>query len=187
MAWAGETVGQVSRVSGEASVLRGSQTLTLQIGSEIEALDRLMTGENTRLELVMADDTKLTLGADAELVIDAFVYQPEENHGSAILDVIAGAFRFTTGKISGMTDKSVTVKTGFANLAVRGTDFWGGPIDESHGVLVLDGEVEVANEAGSVTLTRGLGTMVSSRDVAPEAVKLWPESKIARAIAAVTF
>lgn len=184
---AGEVVGQVSRIKGEATAERNGQSVKLELGSPIEALDRIATGEEARLELTMSDETKLTLGAEAELVIDAFVYQPDANSGQALIGVIKGAFRFTTGKLSEMGEKSVTVKTGFANLAVRGTDFWGGPIDDSNGVLVLDGTVEVINAAGSVALTRGLGTMVGGLASEPEAAKPWGEEKIARAIAQIAF
>lgn len=186
-ALAADAAGKVSRLKGEASVIRAGQTLPLTEGAGIEANDRLKTGKDARLELTMADDTKLTLGADAELVIDEFVFKPAESKGSALLDVVKGAFRFTTGKLSGMTNKDVRVKTGFANLAVRGTDFWGGPIDDSNGVLVLDGTVEVKTKKGSVTLTKGLGTMVEGIKHKPAKTKAWKDDKIARAIATIAF
>ena len=58
------------------------------------------------------------------------------------------------GRIKELEKKSITVSTAFANIAVRGTEFWGGPIDAKYGVLLLEGEVTVSNQAGSVTLSK---------------------------------
>lgn len=47
---------------------------------------------------------------------------------------------------------------------MRGTEFWGGPINAKYGVLLLEGEVTVSNQAGSVTLSApGQGTDIASR------------------------
>jgi len=46
-----------------------------------------------------------------------------------------------------------------AALAVRGTEFWAGPVDGQYGVLLLRGKVDVSNRAGAVTLASpGMGT-----------------------------
>lgn len=181
--------GKITRLKGEAKLTRpGAGKSALAEGSVVNVGDRIDTGDEARLELTLADDTKMTLGGNARLVIDEFVYNPEKSQGWAFLDLIKGAFRFTTGKISGMTDKKVTVKTGFASLSVRGTDFWGGPIDDSHGVLVLEGKVEVKTRKGKVLLdTPKAGTMVAGRKHKPSEVKEWGQAKIDRAVATVTF
>lgn len=179
--------GKVSRIKGEASLERGGKTMPLELGTVVHVSDRLSTAKDARLEITLADDTKVTLGANAGLVIDEFVFQPDKGKGTALLNVVKGAFRFTTGKISGLKDKDVGVKTAFANLAVRGTDFWGGPIDESNGVLVLDGEVRVSTRKGKVVLGKGQGTMVASRRKKPGEIKSWPEAKVQRAVATISF
>ncbi len=55
-----------------------------------------------------------------------------------------GAVRFVTGKIEQMRDHNVTVVTPQATLAVRGTDFWVGPMDGQYGALLLKGKVRVS-------------------------------------------
>ncbi len=76
----------------------------------------------------------------------------------------------------------------FATITVRGTDFWAGPIDGKQGVLLLDGRVEVANEAGGVTLDEtGEGTWLASAEEAPRTPARWPAEKVDRALAATSF
>jgi hypothetical protein len=71
---------------------------------------------------------------------------------------------------------------------VRGTEFWGGPIEGQYGVLLLEGEVTVSNQAGSVTLSApGQGTDIPSPLDPPGAVKPWGADKIARAVASVAL
>jgi hypothetical protein len=55
-----------------------------------------------------------------------------------------GAMRFVTGKIGKLKDHNVTVATPSAALAVRGTDFWVGPMNGQYGVLLLKGKVKVS-------------------------------------------
>jgi hypothetical protein len=55
-------------------------------------------------------------------------------------------------------------------------------------VLVLEGEITVSNQAGSVTLSgTGQGTDVPSPLDPPGPAKAWGVEKIARAVATVTL
>ena len=185
---AAETVGKVSRLRGECVAVRGETRVTLSEGATVEHLDRLETGGDARLEVTLLDDTKLTLGEQAKVTVDSFVFDPNAGKGEAVLQVVKGAFRFTTGKIGAMASKKVEVKTGFATLAVRGTDFWAGPIDGSNGVLLLTGKVEVKTKRGTVLLDDPRdGTMVGSINRKPGRARTWSDQKSTRALDQVAF
>lgn len=185
---AAEAVGKVSRLKGECVVVRGESRVTLAEGTVIELDDRLETGGEARLEVTLLDDTKLTLGEKAHVVVDTFVFDPNAGKGEALLQVVKGAMRFTTGKIGAMANKKVEVKTKFATLAVRGTDFWAGPIDGSNGVLVLTGKVEVKTKRGKVLLDDPReGTVVASLNRRPATPKAWGDQKITRALDQTAF
>lgn len=187
-AFAADPVGKVSRLRGECVVVRGSDRVTLAEGAVVEHLDELETGADARLEVTLLDDTKLTLGEKAKIKVDSFVYDPNASKGEAVLQVVKGAFRFTTGKIGGMTDKNVQVKTGFATLAVRGTDFWAGPIDGTNGVLLLSGKVEVQTKRGKTLLDDPRdGTVVSSINRRPGKARTWSDQKATRALDQTAF
>ena len=73
-------------------------------------------------------------------------------------------------------------------IGVRGTDFWGGPIDGCFGVFLLEGAVTVENGSGVVSLERrGAGVQIDRLDARPGPAVVWPSDKVQRAIATVTF
>jgi hypothetical protein len=130
----------------------------------------------------------LILGENAIVVIDRYLFDPDRGVGEALLRTTQGAFRFVTGKIKQLKNKTITVSTPVAQLGVRGTEFWGGPIDETYGVLLLEGEITVTNQAGSVALSLpGQGTAIPSPFEAPAPPSAWAAEKIARAVATVAL
>ena len=130
--------------------------------------DELRTGAQGRIQVIFMDDTELTLGENASVVIDRYAYDPAKGIGDTTLQTIKGAFRFATGRINKLKLKTILISTAFANIGVRGMEFWGGPIDAKYGVLLLEGEVIVSNRASSVTLSKtGEGSNIASPLEAP--------------------
>lgn len=147
-------VGTVTKVQGS--------TTPAASGTPVHMNDRLRTGANARLEVTFNDNSTLTLGENANVVINRYVYNPNKSSAQVVLNATQGAFRFAGGKIEQMNQKNIVVNTPNAALAVRGTHFWAGPIDGKYGVLLLSGKVGVKNRAGSVTLASpGVGTDIS--------------------------
>ena len=139
-ALAASVVGSVSRAQNQAQV--GGDNAA--VGTSVHMGDALQTGANARLEVTFVDGTRLTLGENARVVIDRYVYNPDRSIGAMALKSTKGAMRFATGKIHDMNLKDVTVSTPAAALAVRGTEFWTGPINGHYGALLLKGKVEVS-------------------------------------------
>jgi hypothetical protein len=136
---AAETVGKVTRVQNQAQVA-GTPAV---VGTPVRMDDELRTGVGARLEITFRDETKLTLGENAKVAVDRYVYRPSQGTGQLTVKAAHGAMRFVTGKIGKMQDRDVTVVTSRAALAVRGTDVWVGPIDGQYGVLLMRGNVGV--------------------------------------------
>ena len=153
---AAQSVGTVTKVQGS--------TTPAANGTPVHMNDRLRTGANARLEVTFNDNSKLTLGENANVVIDRYVYNPNKSSAQVVLSSTQGALRFAGGKIEQMNQKNIVVNTPSAALAVRGTHFWAGPIDGQYGVYLLNGKVGVSNRAGAVTLARpGMGTDIPLR------------------------
>jgi hypothetical protein len=102
---------------------------------------------------------------------------------------VVGAFRFLSGQATKLASSDVSVTTPVAIIGVRGTEFWGGPIDnQALGVFLIEGAVSVSNTAGAQTLSApGQGTNIAAPGAAPGPVTFWPQDKVNRAIATVTF
>ena len=157
---AAESVGKVTNVVNQAQI----GTRTAVVGAPVYMSQRLRTGANARLQVTFRDGSVLSLGENANVAIDRFVYNPKKSTGELALNAARGAVRFTGGKIEKMKKKKVTVTTPQAAMAVRGTDFWAGPIDGQYGVLLLKGRVAVRHRHGAATLSRpGYGIDIPRR------------------------
>src|SRR5262245_52489493 len=128
------------------------------------------------------------IGEKTELTLDKFVFNPAARRGRIGVRV-SGAFRFLSGQVSKLARSDVKVTTPFAAIGIRGTEFWGGPIDDQAlGVFLIEGTVSVSNAAGEQILSQpGQGTNIATPGAAPGPVTFWPPDKVNRAIATVTF
>jgi hypothetical protein len=137
--------------------------------------------------IVFVDGTEFTVGENSSVTIDRFVYDPAGSTNAVKLGVV-GPFRFITGKIGKAVGANVSIRTASATLGIRGTDIWGGPIDNQYGVFLIRGIVTVTGGGGQVVLSKpGSGTNVAQPGAAPGPVKQWPKDKVARAFATVAF
>lgn len=186
-ATAAEPIGAVTRKQGEARAKLNGSDVTIGVGAAIFLDEKLATGAAARLEVTFVDGTKLTVGEKASLTVDRYLYRPR-GLGNAFNASVTGPFRFISGKLGKAEASIAQVKTASATIGIRGTNFWGGPIDGHAGVVLLSGAITVSNGAGSVELTKpGQGTDIVGAGAAPGTVTFWPKSKVARALATVTF
>jgi FecR protein len=185
-----QTVGTVTRVEKEAQV--GSRPAVT--GTPVNMNVELRTGMGARLQNTFIDDTTLTLGENARVVVDRYVFNPETSTGALVLDASTAAMRFATGKVGQMRNKDVTVNTPFAALSVRGTEFWAGFVDYKYGVVLLSStgtRVGVSNSLGSVVLNEqyeGTDFEPSLKGTsAPGRPYIWDAAKINRAVSQTNF
>ena len=179
----GVAVGMATKVVSPAQVNQQPAA----VGTLAHMNDELHTGAKARLQVSFRDSTELTLGENATVVVDHFIFDPDESTGTALLKTGVGAFRMATGKISELKDKKITVSTPYATLGVRGTDFWWGPVDGRFGVLLISqSKLEVRNDAGAVLIDKaGYGTDIDpmkGANGAPSQPYKWPPAKVAQAL-----
>ena len=67
------------------------------VRQRVALADQVQTGGESRLQLLLLDKSKFTVGANARLTIDRFVYDPKGS-SSFSASVAKGAFRFMSGK-----------------------------------------------------------------------------------------
>src|SRR6476619_5569024 len=177
------TVGMATKVVSPVEV----DNEPAAVGTLAHMNDELRTGAKARLQVSFRDSTELTLGENARVVVDRFVFDPDAGTGQALIKTGVGAFRLATGKISEMQNKKISVSTPYATIGIRGTDLWWGPIDGHFGVLLLtQSKVEVRNDAGSVLIDHaGYGTDIDplkGGNGAPSRPYKWGPDKVARAL-----
>lgn len=175
-ALAADEVGEVAELSGAAMAYAADgSTRELDEDDTIYFGDRITTGADAALAIEFEDETTFNIGADGELVIDKFVYDPDKANGNSLeLSVLSGGFRFVSGSVAKTGPDAMQVKTPVATIGIRGTTVTG-EADATHGVYILLEEedesptaIQVANEAGSVIVDKpNYGTEVKGPGQAP--------------------
>ena len=123
VAYAQEMIGVVSALSGNATIVRNSVEITAKSGTPVFQDDVINSAKNSRIQILLKDQTAINLGANASLTIDAFVYSDEAEN--VAVKVSKGAFKFISGKVATKNPEKVTVETPVATIGVRGTEFVG--------------------------------------------------------------
>ena len=181
-------IAEVTRVKHEATVERGGVVIPVQLGMALRAEDKVLTQSAARLEITFVDGSVLTLGEQADITLDSYVYSPDEPENSMAVSVAQGVFLFVSGDMGKQPNKDMKVFTALATIGIRGTTFWGGPLDNPLEVLVMDGIVEVQSPEGSVVLDeKGEGTSILAPGQKPLRPMSWPKEKRIRAFATVAF
>lgn len=185
---ANSEVGKVTRLQNDAKIIRGGEAFPLEIGSVIREDDEINSKEMARIEITFTDGTTLLIGENARVEIDEFLYDPDNNVGTAIISAFQGPFRFITGKISQLKKKRVEIKSSVGTIGVRGTDFWGGPSQGTYGVFLFEGTIVIFNaEGGRIVSTPGTGVDLDGVDKIPGEATVWGTSRAQAAVATVTF
>jgi Tfp pilus assembly protein PilF len=110
--------------------------------------DRLRTGKDGRASVLLTDRSVLRVDERTILQISA----PKRKTKKALLDLMSGSVYFFSREKPEDVDFSTPVASG----AIRGTEFHLAVAENGDTVLaLLDGEVEMGNEAGQVTLRSG--------------------------------
>ncbi|MEP4501800.1 MAG: FecR family protein, partial [Alphaproteobacteria bacterium] len=80
--------------------------------------ETLETVSDGGLQVSLIDDTTLTLGGAASLVVDEMVYDPVTKNGNSVLKLATGTFLYVSGS---MNKKGIKIVTPSSTIGVRGT------------------------------------------------------------------
>jgi hypothetical protein len=112
-----QKVGVASSVKNDVQRV-GPTPSQISTGSSLIFNEHLRTGEASSAQLLFLDETSVSMGAQSDLVLDRFVYNPNRSTGNAVLSTARGAIRFVTGS---QNPTNYTINTPVASIGVRGT------------------------------------------------------------------
>ena len=135
--------GSAKGVNPDADALREGATQTLVVGSDIFIGDTVQTGPKGQVQILFADNTKLVVGPKSALKIEDYLIRNDGSAGKLAVDMLSGAFRFSTGD-SAKTRYKIDTPTG--TIGVRGTHF-----DVWVGLLKLEPVTRILHYEGIVT------------------------------------
>lgn len=116
-------VGYVKTVSGQASVVSAGKPLTAAPGSPVFLGSVLRTGPKSSLGVTFRDETVMSFGADTELTVDEYLFQPAAGKLKLTGKLARGSMNYVSGVIAKLQPEAVSVQTPSGTIGVRGTQF----------------------------------------------------------------
>ena len=117
---ADEIIGVIAAGVGEISN-QSSQKLTT--GSKIYFGDTIVTKAQSNAQILLLDETAITVGEKSELTIDEFIYDPQSKIGKIVSNIKIGTIRVITGEISKKDPDNLEVNVPTGSIGARGTEF----------------------------------------------------------------
>lgn len=121
-AWADSTpVGTVKTVSGDALIVTAGSPVKAALGVPVYLGSQLRTGPKSSLGIVFNDATVTSIGAQTELTIDEYLFQPAPDKQKFAAKLLKGSMNYLSGAIAKLNPASVRLQTPTGTLGVRGT------------------------------------------------------------------
>lgn len=115
-----EPIGQVETLEGTAFATRANgQKVELNVGDPVFEDDLVETTNDSILGLTFIDETVFSLSANARMILDELVYEPNGNDNSMVMNLVEGTFVFVTGQVAPSGEMSI--ETPVATMGIRGT------------------------------------------------------------------
>jgi len=151
----GLAIGQITNQKNEV----------LKAGDNVYFGDIIKADSKSKSQVLLLDETVITLGEQTTIIMDEFIYDPNKQNGKIISTVLKGSVKVLSGKISRGNPEDLVIKTPAGSIGTRGTEFQTivdenedtsqvlliGP-GENNSLGLRPGAVEVSNELGSVVL-----------------------------------
>ena len=110
-------------LKGSAEIHKKSNDiLTAKSGMTIDKGDTIVTQRKTRVQVILKDDTVITIGSHSSFSFDTYFFDGSKK-STLSMRMNRGFFRSVTGKIGKMAPERFKVKTSSATIGIRGTDF----------------------------------------------------------------
>ena len=165
VAWSGsyavaaENVGTLEELSNEVwGTPVGAPRIALDEDGAIFKNEKLETGDDSAASVRFIDKLQLTLGANAHMVIDDYVYAGAAS--KSVFTLGRGAFRFVSGS---MPEKNMQLRTPSVAIGIRGTELKIDVYEDGSTELsTIDGAAQVVSSFTSEVLDVVAGQSVLS-------------------------
>src|SRR5262249_12007362 len=146
-----DEIGEITYIEGDVRILRNAKILSgkdVDFGTALQNYDQIRVGKNGAVEFAIDPktgiDATVTVKPSSTVTLDITSLK---NSQKGAIDLLAGGVEFKVKKLTG--GNSLNLRTGSANMGVRGTQF---AVDFSvNGDILLttsEGRVETTTDNG---------------------------------------
>ena len=120
IAYTNEVIGVIAAGIGDITNQKNEK---LETGSKIYFGDTIIVKSQSNAQILLLDETALTVGEESELTIDDFIYDPKSKVGKIVSNIKIGTVRIITGEISNQNPDNLEVNIPTGSVGARGTEF----------------------------------------------------------------
>ena len=134
-----QRAGRITALRGDVSIIRpGKEARKPELKEDIFEGDTLKTGARGRLQVCFEDDSIVSIGRKAQLVVTKYLYDPSAKKGAMKIQIKEGFFRVLGGAITRISPENFETVAGTASIGVRGCSF-GGEVADGTAMIVFFG------------------------------------------------
>jgi len=122
--------GTVKSINGTVTVERSGKAIPVSVGDKVLPKDKLLSGKESSIGLTLRDDTLMSMGANSQLVLSEFSFDPATQNGSLLISVLRGVTAMVSGLVAKANPQAMRVTTPSSTIGIRGTEF----------IVVVEGE-----------------------------------------------
>ena len=122
-AHAEDLAGMVKVSKGPVSIEREGKKVDAVVGTPILVSDRVRTGNEGAVGITLRDNTLISDGPNASVVMDKFAYDTTTQKGNVDVSIGRGTVSVVSGKIAKASPEAVAFRTPSSVLGLRGTEF----------------------------------------------------------------
>ncbi len=176
-----QPIGSIALSKGSSEILRNNETIFVDRQEKLYVEDIIITGNDTKADINLKDNSKFTLGANTHFVINNYSFTEgranKSEEESLIATIQRGVLRIITGLIGKNKNNEYAIRSAFTStMGVRGTDFTVRTcIDKVRcgdffgvSAAVSEGGIGLKNKISEVELNKNEFAQVKSATRAPQ-------------------
>ena len=181
-------VGVISAAVGE---IYNQNNKKLKNGDKIYFGDSIIVKDKSNSQILLLDETVMSVGSNSEIKIDEFIYDPKTKDGKILSQIKSGSMKVLTGGVSEKNPANLEIKVPAGTIGTRGTEFQA-TVDATNSqskILLIGpgpdnslglrpGAVEVENNLGKVLLDKPFLFTQMSATTAPQAPIPVPQNEL---------
>ena len=146
-----QRAGLITALRGDVSIIRpGKEARKPKLKEDIFEGDTLKTGARGRLQVCFEDDSIVSIGRKAHLVVTKYLYDPSAKKGAMKIQIKEGFFRVLGGAVTRIAPENFETVAGTASIGIRGCSL-GGEVVDGTAMIVFFG----SNIGGGIDVTAG--------------------------------
>ena len=145
-------IGQVVALKGDVKLERESKIQELLLKDKVLENDQITTLNDSRTQLLLNDETVITVGENSIFKIDEYLLN-EEKDSTLKMNFLNGTFKVITGKIGKLNPDSFKIQTKTASIGIRGTEILLQLEAQKERIMCTQGTIIVTiNETNNTTI-----------------------------------